>query len=109
MFGSKEHAICSDHNALVNSHYMDLHDVEVFPMSEPLPTHHTNVFFHLRSDSQETTHTVMLNASHVLDAAEVIADHAGLSTHERDLIKTSLRLLDRRAREEANRSEIETN
>jgi len=109
MFGSEKVPICNDDNALVNSHYMDLHDINVHNCFDSSLDHLKDVVFYLKKESKETEHTIMLNANHVIKAAEVLADHAGLCTSEHDQIRTALRLLQRRTRQEAKRYARKTN
>ena len=109
MFGSETFALCMDDSAQVNSHHMHLHDIEIHNSLNASDDHHMDVHFDLRDEDKDSRHLLLINASHVIQAAEGLADYSGLSTHERDLIKTSLRLLERRSREESKRWASETN
>ena len=109
MIGSEKLGIFSDDSALVNSNTMDLHHISVHNCFDSSLDHLKDVVFYLNKESKETEHTLMLNANHVIKAAEAIADHAGLCTSERDQIKTALRLLKRRTRQEAKRYARKTN
>lgn len=109
MFGSEKVPICNDDNALVNSHYMELCDIEVVPGSDACDHHPMDIVFCLEDKSKETEHRIMLNANHVIEAIEGLSDHCVPDLDEHDQIRTALRLLQRRTRQEAKRYARKTN
>ena len=105
MFSPPEWGLCSDHNALVNSHYMDLHDIQVLDRRTLPAEYFMNIVFHLRSESKETTHTLMLNSDHVIKAVEHLTDESELERDDRELIANALRVLSERTKAYAKASD----
>ena len=109
MFGSEKVPICNDDSALVNSHYMELCDIEVVPGSDSSDHHPMDIVFCLEDKSKETEHRIMLNANHVIEALEGLSDECVPDLSERSSIYIFLRLLRRRAKQESKRRALETN
>lgn len=109
MFSSKNKWICSDDNAWVNSHYMDLYDVEINPPSTGSDDHLWDVVLDLIDEEEGTKHRLMLNANHVIKAVEYLEDELGLNRVESETVCNALRLLERRTKQAARDWAKQTN
>ena len=109
MFSSRKQWICRDDSAQVNSHHMDLYDIEIHepsPGSDDCPI---EVVLDLRCESKDTKHLLMLNANHVIKAVEYLEDELGLNRVESETVCNALRLLERRTKQAARDWAKQTN
>ena len=94
---------CSSEDVVVNSHCMNYIFTSFSISDSQNPNHNVDCFMSLGSPDEVHVHSIMINDDQLLKMVQTLADWCVPDLEDHDSIEIALRLLRRRAKEEATR------